>query len=109
MPNPLMAVYGATKSFIDSFSEALWNEVKDTTISITVFMPPATDTNFFNKAGAANTVAQKQARSMDTADVAKEGYDTLMKGKDKALAGFSTKLQAAAFRVLPDSVVSQAD
>lgn len=108
MPNPLMAVYGATKSFIYSFSEALRNEVKDTDISITVLMPPATDTDFFNKAGATNTVAQEQARSMNPADVAKEGYDALMKGKDKAIAGFSTKMQAAAFRVLPDSVVSQA-
>lgn len=45
---------------------------------------------------------------MDPADVAKAGYDALMKGKDKVIAGFSTKLQAAAFRVLPDSVVSQA-
>ncbi|WP_080240749.1 SDR family NAD(P)-dependent oxidoreductase [Spirosoma rigui] len=108
MPNPLMAVYGATKSFIYSFSEALRNEVKDTDISITVLMPPATDTDFFNKAGATNTVAQQQARSMDPADVAKEGYNALLKGKDKAIAGLSTKMQAAAFRVLPDSVVSQA-
>ncbi|MBC3785203.1 SDR family NAD(P)-dependent oxidoreductase [Spirosoma utsteinense] len=107
MPNPLMAVYGATKSFIYSFSEALRNEVKETDISITVLMPPATDTDFFNKAGAMNTVAQEQARSMDPADVAKEGYMALMKGKDKVIAGFSTKIQAAAFRVLPDSVVSQ--
>ena len=107
MPNPMMAVYGATKSFIYSFSEALRNEVKDTNIAITVLMPPATDTDFFNKAGASDTIAQEQARSMSPADVAKEGYDALMKGKDKAIAGFSTKMQAAAFRVLPDSMVSQ--
>ncbi|GAB3558728.1 SDR family NAD(P)-dependent oxidoreductase [Spirosoma fluminis] len=108
MPNPLMAVYGATKSFIYSFSEALRNEVKDTNVNITVLMPPATDTDFFNKAGASNTVAQEQARSMPAADVAKAGYDALMKGKDKVVAGLSTKMQAAAFRVLPDSMVSQA-
>lgn len=108
MPNPMMAVYGATKSFIYSFSEAIRNEVKDTDITITVLMPPATDTDFFNRAGAMNTVAQDQARSMDPADVAKEGYEALMKGKDKAIAGFQTKLQAAAFRVLPDSVVAGA-
>jgi uncharacterized protein len=108
MPNPLMAVYGATKSFIYSFSEALRNEINDTDVSITVLMPPATDTDFFNKAGAMNTVAQEMARSNSPADVAKEGYEALMKGKDKAIAGFTTKLQAAASRVLPDSVVSQA-
>jgi short-subunit dehydrogenase len=108
MPNPLMAVYGATKSFIYSFSEALRNETKDTAIGITVLMPPATDTDFFNKAGAMNTVAQEMARSNSPADVAKEGYDALMKGKDKVIAGFTTKLQAAASHILPDSVVSQA-
>ncbi|QKZ13003.1 SDR family NAD(P)-dependent oxidoreductase [Spirosoma sp. KUDC1026] len=108
MPNPLMAVYGATKSFIYSFSESLRNEINDTDVSITVLMPPATDTDFFNKAGAMNTVAQEMARSNSPADVAKEGYEALMNGKDKAIAGFTTKLQAAASRVLPNTVVSQA-
>jgi short-subunit dehydrogenase len=108
MPNPLMAVYGATKSFIYSFSEALRNEIKNTDVGITVLMPPATDTDFFNKAGAMNTVAQEAARSTSPADVAKEGYEALLKGQDKAIAGFTTKLQAAASRVLPDSVVSRA-
>ena len=72
-------------------------------------MPPATDTDFFNKAGAMNTVAQEEARKTDPADVAKVGYDALMKGKDRVIAGFSTKVQAAAFRLLPDSMVSEAD
>ncbi|MBC7571083.1 MAG: SDR family oxidoreductase [Spirosoma sp.] len=106
MPNPMMAVYGATKAFIYSFSEALRNEVKDTDVTVTVLMPPATDTDFFNKAGAMNTVAQQEAHKTDPADVAKAGYDALMKGKDKVVAGFQTKIQAVASRVLPDSVVT---
>ena len=106
MPNPMMAVYGATKAFIYSFSEALRNEVKDTDITVTVLMPPATDTDFFNKAGAMNTVAQQEAYKTDPADVAKAGYDALMKGKDKVVAGFSTKIQAAISHVLPASVVT---
>lgn len=107
MPNPMMAVYGATKSFIYSFSEALRNELKDNNVSVTVLMPGATDTDFFNKAGAMNTVAQEMARSANPADVAKEGYDALMKGKDKVVAGFMNKLQVAAFHVLPDPVVAE--
>lgn len=106
MPNPMMAVYGATKAFIYSFTEALRNELKDTDITLTVLMPPATNTDFFNKAGAMNTVAQQEAYKTDPAEVAKAGYDALMKGKDKVVAGFQTKLQAAASRVLPDSVVT---
>ena len=106
MPNPMMAVYGATKAFIYSFSEALRNEVKDTDVTVTVLMPPATDTDFFNKAGAMNTVAQQEAYKTDPADVAKAGYDALMKGKDKVVAGFQTKIQAAVSNILPASVVT---
>ncbi|MFD2571954.1 SDR family NAD(P)-dependent oxidoreductase [Spirosoma soli] len=107
MPHPMMAVYGATKAFIYSFSEALRNELKDTNITITVLMPPATDTDFFNKAGATHTVAQEQARSMSAAEVAKTGYNALMKGKDKVAVGLMAKIMTAASYILPDAVVTQ--
>ncbi|WP_128545450.1 SDR family NAD(P)-dependent oxidoreductase [Larkinella soli] len=107
MPNPLMAVYGATKAFVYSFSEALRNELKDTDVTVTVLMPPATDTDFFNKAGATHTVAQQQAHSMSPAEVAKAGYDALMSGKDKVAAGMKTKVMAAAAHLFPDPMVTQ--
>lgn len=107
MPNPLMAVYGGTKAFVYSFSEALRNELKDTNVTITVLMPPATDTDFFNKAGASHTVAQQQAHAMSPADVAKAGYDALMQGRDKVAAGLKTKLMAAASHFIPDQMVTQ--
>lgn len=108
MPNPFMAVYGATKSFIYSFSEALRNEVKDTNVTITVLMPGATDTDFFNKAGAMNTKAQELARETPAADVAKTGYDALMSGKDKVVHGLSNKAQVAMAHFLPDPTVANA-
>jgi NAD(P)-dependent dehydrogenase (short-subunit alcohol dehydrogenase family) len=107
MPHPLMAVYGATKAFIYSFSEALRNELKDTNVTVTVLMPPATDTDFFNKAGATHTVAQEQARSMSPAEVAKTGYDALMKGKDKVAVGMMAKIMTTASLIMPDSMVTQ--
>ncbi|WP_255157702.1 SDR family oxidoreductase [Siphonobacter sp. BAB-5385] len=55
MPNPYMAVYGATKAFVLSFTEALRNELKDTSITVTALLPGATNTDFFNKAGAEGT------------------------------------------------------
>ncbi len=106
LPNPLMAVYGATKSFIYSFSEALRNEIKDTNITLTVLMPGATDTDFFNKAGAMNTKAQEKARETPAADVAKTGYDALMSGKDKVVHGVSNKASVALGHLLPDSAVT---
>lgn len=106
IPNPLMAVYGATKSFIYSFSEALRNEIQDTNVTLTVLMPGATDTDFFNKAGASNTKAQEKARETSPADVAKTGYEALMSGKDKVVHGAANKASVAMAHLLPDSAVT---
>ena len=70
-------------------------------------MPPPTDTDFFNKAGAAHTVAQHQAHSMTPAEVAKAGYEALMADKDKVAPGLSAKLQIASGYFLPDAVNAQ--
>ncbi|GAA4396191.1 SDR family oxidoreductase [Nibrella viscosa] len=107
IPNPLMAVYGATKSFIYSFAEALRNELKDTQITVTALMPGATATDFFNKAGAQNAKVTDSDLA-DPAKVAKDGYDALMQGKDKVVSGFKNKMQVAMSHVLPDTVVSEA-
>ena len=108
IPNPLMAVYGATKSFIYSFSEALRNEINESNVTLTVLMPGATDTDFFNKAGATNTVAQEKARETPAADVAKTGYDALMSGKDKVIHGAANKASVAMAHLLPDSASASA-
>lgn len=106
MPHPLMAVYAATKSFIYSFSEALRNELKDTNVTVTALMPGATNTDFFNKAGAEGTRAHKQAQSTDAATVARDGYDALMSGKDKIISGAMNKAQVAMAHVMPDQMVA---
>ncbi|MBC7890673.1 MAG: SDR family oxidoreductase [Sphingobacteriaceae bacterium] len=106
LPNPLMAVYGATKAFILNFSEALRNELKDTAITVTALMPGATNTDFFHKAGAEGTVAHQQALKTDAAGVAKDGYEALMKGKDKVVSGMMNKAQVAMSHVMPDSLVT---
>ena len=90
MPNPLLAVYGASKAYVLSFSEALHNELKDTDVTVTALLPGATDTDWFPTAGAANTVAG-QGKKDDPADVAKAGYEALMSGKDMVVYGAMNK------------------
>jgi len=84
-PMPLMAVYAATKAYIYNFTQSLVNELKDTNVSITALLPNATDTDFFNKAGAENTKVTDQVD--DAAMVAKDGYKALMAGKSKVIPG----------------------
>lgn len=103
LPAPLEAVYGASKAFLLSFSDALRNELKDVGITVTALMPGPTETNFFHRAGMDDTRVGQQEKD-DPAQVAKEGFEALMAGKDKVVAGsFSNKVMAASTRVLPDA------
>ncbi|QSQ22548.1 SDR family NAD(P)-dependent oxidoreductase [Pyxidicoccus parkwayensis] len=103
LPAPLEAVYGASKAFLQSFAEALRNELKDAGISVTSLMPGPTETNFFHRAGMDDTRVGQQEKD-DPAQVAKEGFEALMAGKDKVVAGSLTnKMMAASTRVLPDA------
>ncbi len=99
---PLMTVYGATKAFDYAFAEGLRNELKDKGVTVTALLPGGTDTNFFSKAGAEDTeIAQNKDKLADPADVAKDGFDALMAGKDHVISGFKNKLSAAAANILP--------
>jgi short-subunit dehydrogenase len=101
-------VYHGTKAFVLSFSEGLRSELKDTDITVTALQPGATDTDFFNKADMNDSKAVQDKDSLsDPADVAKDGYDALMAGKDKVVSGFKNKVQMALGNVIPDSMLAE--
>jgi short-subunit dehydrogenase len=107
VPGPFQSVYNSTKAFVQSFSQALRNEVKDKGIVITTLLPGATDTDFFNKADMLDSKAvQDKDQLADPADVAKDGYDALMKGDDMVISGFKNKVQVAMSAILPDTAVA---
>jgi len=108
MPTPYEAVYGATKAFDRSLAQSIREELKDTGVTVTVLMPGATETNFFHRAGADDTKLG-QSEKDDPAEVAKEGFEALMAGKDHVVAGsLKNKFQAAAGYTLPDPLVAKA-
>jgi uncharacterized protein len=103
MPGPFEAVYAASKAFIQSFSEALRNELKDSGVTVTSLMPGPTDTNFFHRAGMDDTKAGADKKD-DPAEVAKQGFEALMAGKDHIIAGsLKTKIQGNVSKILPDT------
>jgi uncharacterized protein len=106
IPAPLQAVYGATKAYVLSFTEALYNELKDSNITVTTLQPGATATDFFNKAGAENSKIVKESKLSDPADVARDGYEALMKGDDKVVSGFKNKIQTAMSNLMSDETVA---
>ncbi|RJK94764.1 SDR family NAD(P)-dependent oxidoreductase [Vallicoccus soli] len=108
MPGSFQAVYNASKSFLQSFTEALQNELKDTGVTLTSLMPGPTDTEFFHRADMDDTTVGQSSKD-DPAQVAKQGFEALMDGKDKVVAGsVSTKLQGVANAVLPDKLKAAA-
>src|ERR1700755_2459958 len=78
-PGSFQAVYNDTKTFINSFSFALRNELKDTNVTATCLMPGATETEFFARADMLDTKVGQQEKD-DPADVAKTGFDAMMRG-----------------------------
>src|SRR4051812_45787562 len=106
-PTPFEAVYGASKAFVLSFAEALRNELKDTNITITALQPGATETNFFHRADMDDTKVGTQKKS-DPADVARQGFEALMKGKDHVVAAMpKEKLQVATGQVMPETMKAE--
>jgi short-subunit dehydrogenase len=104
MPGAFQAVYNASKSFVQSFALALRNELEDTGVTITALMPGPTDTEFFERADMLDTKVGAGEKD-DPADVAREGFDAMMRGEERVVAGsLTTKIQGKAGRILPDGV-----
>ena len=98
-PVPNMAVYGATKAFVLSFSEALNYELRKTNVSVTALLPGPTDTNFFNRADGEKS--RMTDMSMSAEKVARIGYKAMHKGKRKVIAGFMNKMMGLGAKILP--------
>lgn len=107
MPTPFQAVYGATKAYLLSLAEGIRNELKDTEITVTALMPGATETNFFHRAGLDNTRVG-QSRKDDPADVARDGFEAMMDGKDHVVAhSAKTIVMEWAIELLPETVKAE--
>ncbi len=107
IPGSFQAVYNGTKAFIDSFADAIRNELKESDgITITTLMPGPTETEFFDRADMLDTDVGSSKKD-DPAKVAKDGWDALMGGHAHIISGWKNKLQATAAHVTPASVLAE--
>jgi short-subunit dehydrogenase len=106
-PAAFLAVYGASKSFVQSFAEALHYELKDTGVTVTALQPGPADTNFFERAEMMDTGVAVEEKD-DTAEVARQGFEALMAGEHRVVVGsVRNKLQSAAARALPEQATAR--
>jgi short-subunit dehydrogenase len=101
-PVPFMATYAASKAFVLSFSEALWEENRRHGIHVMALCPGVTETNFFEAA----QVDRPPMRAAQTAeDVVATALRGLARQKSNVVSGWTNLLMVEAERFLPRSVV----
>jgi uncharacterized protein len=102
---PTMAVYYATKAYVLSFSEAVNNEVSDKGVTVTTLCPGATESGFQAAAAMEESALVKGKKLPSSQEVAKYGYESMMKGKVVAIHGFMNYIMANSVRFMPRSLV----
>jgi len=108
MPGTFQAVYNASKSFVQSFALAIRRELRGTGVTVTALMPGPTETEFFERAHMEDTRVGS-AEKDDPAEVARQGFDALMKGKERVVAGsLANRLMAYGGRFVPDRAKAEA-
>lgn len=102
---PYMAVYAATKAFVLSLSEALWEENRAYNIKVMALCPGVTDTNFFDAAQSAVKPPMRLAQTPE--QVVKTALRGLARGKSHIISGWSNYFMTEAERLVPRWVVER--
>src|ERR1051325_10850814 len=105
-PGTYNAVYNASKAFVDSFSFALRAELKESGVTVTCLMPGATETEFFERAGMEDTKIGQSEKDAPV-DVAKVGFEAMMKGEGDVVSGFKNKVMSTVASVTPSGVLAE--
>jgi short-subunit dehydrogenase len=104
-PCPGMAVYGATKAFVLSLSEALAEEVAGTGVTVTALCPGATDTRFADRAAMGASRLFKRAGS--ATEVARTAVKALLGGRRVRIAGRWNAVLAFSVRLAPRKLAAK--
>ncbi len=106
IPGSFQAVYNGSKSFLNSFSFALREELKDTKITVTCLMPGATETEFFKRADLMDT-SVGTAKKDDAGEVAQIGFDAMMNGEGDVVSGWKNKISSSVANITPAGVLAK--
>ncbi len=106
-PGPLMAVYFATKAYVLSFSEAVGEELRNSGVTVTCLCPPATATGFAATALIENSKLFTKMGVANAEEVAKYGYEAMMRGERVAIFGMRNKIMIQSERFAPRNLVTK--
>ncbi len=101
---PFMATYAATKAFVLSFTEALWEENRPHGIKVMALCPGVTETNFFEAARGQKPPGRVAQSPEDVVETALRG---LARGKSHIVSGWSNRSMTEAERLAPRDLVTR--
>jgi short-subunit dehydrogenase len=104
-PGPLMAVYYASKAFVLSLSEALWEEARGTGVHVTCLCPGPTVSKFRERAGTGKVKLAKASTPMPSMSVARQGYEGFKRNKRVVITGARNVVMARLVAFLPRRTV----
>jgi uncharacterized protein len=105
-PLPGFATYAASKAFVQSFSEAVHEELRGTGVSVTCLFPGFTHTEFGANAGAGDKERRlPEVLWMDAPDVARSGIDAMAAGRRTAIPGLTNRATMLGGRAVPRTVL----
>ena len=100
-------MYNGTKAFVDSFADAIRDELKESDgVQITTLMPGPVETEFFERGDMLDTSVGASEKKSDPKDVAQDGWDALFAGKASVVSGWKNKIQAALAHVTPAAILA---
>src|SRR5205085_5058412 len=101
-PVPFQSVYAACKAFLLSFSSSIQNEIRESGVTVTVYCPGVTQTEFRSRAGIGQ---KRQHAGMTAEEAAHIGYQETMLGKHIVVPGFVNRLYTFCAQHLPTNFV----
>lgn len=104
-PGPFMAVYYASKAFVLSFSEALWEEARGTGVHVSTLCPGPTASNFRERAGTGATRLSTLGTPMASMPVARMGYNGFRRNRRVVITGARNAVMARLVPYLPRRTV----
>jgi len=107
-PGPLMAIYYASKAFVLSFSEALWEEARDTGVNVSCLCPGPTVSKFRERAGTGKVRLSQASTPMPSMTVARMGYAAWRANKRVEVTGLRNRILASLVPFMPRTTLLRA-
>lgn len=105
IPGPYLAVYNATKAFLNNFTDALRDEIRESAVTLTTLMPGPVETPVYARAGMLDTIVGSMPKP-GAAGVAQKGWDAMMSGDPHIVPGVLSKIAEAVAHVVPAGVLA---